>query len=111
MSIEGIALEHFSTTTHTETETTPQARTCHAVFRLFLSDSRKQDSATTTSRSKCIIELLKQLSIIFNMFSTIWGNIYGCAEHHRCDTVLNLISMFSRAFYYYLPCYYCTMVW
>ena len=35
MYIGGIILEHFITTTHTETETTPQARTCPAVFHYF----------------------------------------------------------------------------
>ena len=35
VSIESISLEHFSTTAHTETEETPQARTRHAVFHLF----------------------------------------------------------------------------
>ena len=32
-SIEGITLDKFSATTHTETGGTLQARTCHAVFR------------------------------------------------------------------------------
>ena len=32
VSIEGIALDHFSEPTHIETEETPQARTSHDVF-------------------------------------------------------------------------------
>ena len=35
VSIEVIVLEHFSAPTQTETETTPQARTRHAVFHSF----------------------------------------------------------------------------
>ena len=72
MSIEGISLENFSATTHTETSLTPQARTCHAVFHSFLYDDSKQNSATTITRSKRIIELLKQHNIMLNALSKIW---------------------------------------
>ena len=59
VSIEGIALDHFSAPTHTEITGTPQDRTHHYVFHSFFSDDRKQDYATTISHSKRIIELLK----------------------------------------------------
>ena len=81
MSIEGIALEHLSEPTHTETGVTPQSRTRHAVFYPFLSDDRKQDSSAANAHSKYTIELLKQRNIVLNKLSTIWENIYGCAEH------------------------------
>ena len=59
VSIEGIALEHFSAPTHTEIEVTPQVRTRHAVFHSFFSDASKQYSSTTTAHRKCTIKLLK----------------------------------------------------
>ena len=49
MSIEGIALEHFSALPQTE---------INSVFHSFLSDDSKQDAAITNSRSNCLIELV-----------------------------------------------------
>ena len=48
MSIEGIALEHFSALLQTEINSSTKSYPCHAVFH-FLSDDSKQDSATTIS--------------------------------------------------------------
>ena len=91
-------MDHFSAPTHTETEVTPQECTCHAVFHLFLSDDRTQDSDTTTAHIKRINELLKQRNIMSNTLIKICENTYGCAEHHRCDTSLYLISMLEQDF-------------
>ena len=55
--IEGIALDHFSETTHKSTESTPQACKLHAVFNSLFSEEIKQDSDTTISHSKPIITL------------------------------------------------------
>ena len=55
MSIEGIALEHFSALPKVDINTTTQPRQRHAVFHYFLSDDSKQDSATTTAHSKSSI--------------------------------------------------------
>ena len=59
MSIEGIALEHFSALPQTETKSSTKSCPRHAVFHPFLSDYSKQDSATTTAHSKRLIEMLK----------------------------------------------------
>ena len=70
MSIEGIALEYFSTLPHKKNSST---KPCphHAVFHYFLSDDSKQDAATTTAHSNRLIELLKikktDVSIEYNM--------------------------------------------
>ena len=57
--IEVTLLYHFSAPTQIETARTPQARTHHTVFLLFLSDNRKKYAATTISHRKRIITLLK----------------------------------------------------
>ena len=49
VSIEGIALEHFSALPQTEISSSTKPCTRHAVFHYFLSDDRKQDAATTTA--------------------------------------------------------------
>ena len=72
VSIEGIASEHFHAPMHTETSGTTLARTRHDVFHSFFSDDIKEDSITTISHIKRIIELLKQRHIMSNMLSTTW---------------------------------------
>ena len=52
MSIEGIALEHFSAVTKTDINSTTPSRQLHAVFHSVLSDDKKQDAATNTAYSK-----------------------------------------------------------
>ena len=99
MSIEVIALEHFSAPTQTETETTPQARKYNAVFHSFLSDDSKHDASWNYCTQKRIIELLNQQKNISNMLSTIWENTDGCAENCRYATELYLVSMLSQALY------------
>ena len=91
MSIEGIALDHFSAPTHTEITGTPQDRTHHYVFHSFFSDDRKQDYATTILHSKRIIELLKQRNIMSNTLITIWENTDCCDDHYICSTKLYLM--------------------
>ena len=73
-------------------------------FTLFLSNDSKQDTATTDSHIKFIIELLKEKNIISAKLITIWGNTYGCAEHYRCDTALFLLSVLPQAFYVIIDC-------
>ena len=55
MYIEGISLDHLIATTHPETASVPESRTCHAMFHSFLYDDRKTDSTTTDAHSKHII--------------------------------------------------------
>ena len=55
MSIEGIALEHFSAAPQADITSSSFPRPRHAVFHSFLSDDSKQDAATTTAHSKQLI--------------------------------------------------------
>ena len=59
VSIEGIALENFSTLPQTEINSSTKPCPCHAVFHSFLSDYSKQYAATTTAHRNRFIELLK----------------------------------------------------
>ena len=58
MSIEGIALEHFSAAPQEYINSTTPSRPRHAVFHSFLSDYIKQDAATITPHSKRLISLI-----------------------------------------------------
>ena len=55
VSIEGIALEIFSALPKADISSTTESHQRHSVFRSFLCDDSKQDSATTTVHSKCLI--------------------------------------------------------
>ena len=59
MSIEGIELENFSALPKANINSSTPSPKRHAVFHSFLSDDRKQYSATTTSHSKNFIALIK----------------------------------------------------
>ena len=59
VSIGGISLEHFIALPHTEINSSTEPCPRHAVFHYFLSDDSKQDAATTTAHSNCLIELKK----------------------------------------------------
>ena len=55
VSIEVIALEHFSAAPRKDIKSSILSCTRHAVFHSFLSDDSKQDSATATTHSKLLI--------------------------------------------------------
>ena len=59
VSIEVIVLENFSALPHTEINSYTKPWPSHTVFHSYLSDDNKQDSATTTTHSKHLIEMLK----------------------------------------------------
>ena len=59
VSIEGVALEHFSAAPQADINSTSPSRPRHAVFHSFLSDDSKQDAGTTTAYRKRLISLLK----------------------------------------------------
>ena len=59
VSIDGIALEHFSTLPNSVINTSTKSCPHHAVFLYFLSDVIKQDYATTTANSNRLIQLIK----------------------------------------------------
>ena len=64
VSIEGIALEHFSAAPQADINSYTLSRPRHAVFHSFLSDNSKQDAATTTAHSKKLISLLKNKQVL-----------------------------------------------
>ena len=80
MSIEDIALEHFSTVTKEDIKGSTISRHRHAAVHSFLSDDSKQDAATTTAHSKRLISLLKNIKVLTTSLSKMWENIDGCAE-------------------------------
>ena len=80
VSIEGIALEHFSVVSQTNINSTTPSRQCHAVFHSFWSDDSKQDAATTTAHINRFISLLKDKKVFTRSLNTIWKNSDGCAE-------------------------------
>ena len=55
MSIEGIALEHFSAVPQADINSSTLSRPRHAVFHSFLSDDIRQDADTTTAHRKRLI--------------------------------------------------------
>ena len=77
---------------------------CQAVFNYFLSDDSKQDAVTTSEHSKSIIELLKNIKVLFSDMSTIWVNTDGCEEQCRCATALYLLSMLAHAYNIIIDC-------
>ena len=91
VSIEGIALEHFSALLHTEIKASTKSCPRHAVFHYFLSDNIKQDSATTTAHIKHLIELLKEQKVLTSTLSTIWENTDGCAEQYICASAIYIV--------------------
>ena len=59
VSIKGIVLEHFSAAPKADIKSYTILHQRHAVFQSFLSDNRKQDTATTIKHSKRLISFLK----------------------------------------------------
>ena len=72
MSIEGIALEHFSALPQTSIKSPTKSCLRHELFHSLLSDDIKQDFFTTTAHTKCLIELLREQKILTSVLSTIW---------------------------------------
>ena len=96
VSIEVIALEHFSAAPKADIKSSTLSRQRHAVFHSFLSDDRKQYAATTTAHSKRLILLPKNKKVLTTSLSKIWENTDGCAEKCRCASALYLISVMSQ---------------
>ena len=80
VSIEGIALEHFSAAPKVDNNTSTTSCQRHVVFQSFLSDYSKQDVATTTSHRKRLISLIKNKQVLTTSLSTILENTDGCDE-------------------------------
>ena len=72
VSIEDIALEHFSAAPKADINSSTLSRPRHAVFHSFLSDDIKQDSATITAHNKRLISLLKNKQVLTTPLSKIW---------------------------------------
>ena len=84
MSIEGIALEHFSALPQTEINSSTKSCPHHVVFHSLLSYDSKPDGYTTTSHIKHLIEPLKEQKVLTSKLSKILENTDGCAEQYRC---------------------------
>ena len=98
MSIEDIALEHFSAAPKADIISSKLSRQRHAVFHSFLSDNSKQDSSTTTAHIKKLISLLKNKNISTTSLSKIRENTDGCAEKYRCASAMYLMSVMSQTY-------------
>ena len=59
VSIDDIALEHFSAVPQADINSSTLSRKSHAVFHHFLSDNSKHDAATTTAHIKRLISFLR----------------------------------------------------
>ena len=97
-------MEHFSAAPQEDINSSTLSRPRHAVFHSFLSDNNKQDSATTTSKSKQLISLIKNKRVLTTSLSTIWENTDGCAEQYRCASVLYLLSVMSQTYSIIIDC-------
>ena len=91
MSIEGIALEHFSAAPQVDINSSTLSRPRYAVFHSFLSDDSKQDADTNTAHINLLISLLKNKQVLTTSLSTIWENTDGYSEQYRCASALYLI--------------------
>ena len=99
VSIEGIALENFSSAPQSDIISSSLPCPRHAVFHSFLSDNIKQDAATTSAHSKRLISLLNTKQVLTTSLSTIWENTDGCAEQYRCAYALYLMSVMSQTYF------------
>ena len=93
VSIEIIALEHFSAAPQADINSSTISGPRHAVFHSFLSDDSKQDDSTSTVHSKQLISLLKNKQVLTISLSTIWENTDGCAEQYRFASELYLMIL------------------
>ena len=98
VSIEGIALENFSTLPSSGINISTKSCPRHAVFKYFLSDNIEQDAVTTTPYSKRLIELLKERKLLESALSTIWKNTDGCAEQYIFASALYLMSVMTQCY-------------
>ena len=98
MSIEGIALEHFSALINADINTTTQSRQSHAVFHYFLSGYIRENAATNTTHSKRLISLIKYKEVLTTSLSKIWENTDGCAEQYIFASALYLMSVTSQCY-------------
>ena len=91
MSIEGISLGHVSVSYHPIPLLASYYVSRQEPFHSFLSDDRKQDSATTAKHIKRIIELFQKVKVLFSNISNIWENTDGCVKKCLCETALYLL--------------------
>ena len=93
-------MENFSTLPQIEINSSTKSCPHHAVFHSFLLNDSKQDAATTTAHSKCLIELLEEQKVLTSTLITLWGNTDGCAEQYVCASVLYIIRYSVEAHLY-----------
>ena len=66
------------------------------MFHYFLSDDRKQDASTSTTRIKRLVELLKEQKLLTSTLSIIWENPDGCADQYICSSALYLMQVMPQ---------------
>ena len=98
VSIEGVELDYCCELQQYSPLLASDHFSHQAVFHYFLSDSIKQDSATTAAQIKHIVKLLHNRRIRFVGLSTISENTDVCLEQYRCATVLYLLSILAYAY-------------
>ena len=95
VSIEGIALEHFSSIDQETSSSYSHSRIWYALLRQFLYHHIKQDTFKTATHSKQIIELMKKINCLGAGCITIQDNIDVCDERCVCDTALYIFNIIA----------------
>ena len=71
LSIEIIAIDHFSASTQSNSAVSDKDISCMSVFYSFFSDDSKQDTATTDAHSKHMLQLSQHRNKLHKTRSTI----------------------------------------
>ena len=97
MSIEGIALEHFSASPKSDFKSSTISHQRHAVFHYFYLTiaNRMLPLLQHTANYLCHFSRTK---ILTTSLSTIWENTDGCAEQYRFTSALYLMSVMSQCY-------------
>ena len=80
MSIEGIALEHFSASTKCRYQFNYTITSTSCSFSIFLSYDSKQDADTNNAHIKKFYFFAQRQKVLKKSLSTIWENTDGCAK-------------------------------
>ena len=91
VSIEVIALEHFSASQQLSLLLAWGNVSRHSVFQYVLSSDSKRYSATIAAQSERIIFLSENIKLYFVDLCNIWGNTDGYTDQYICVTSLYLI--------------------
>ena len=98
VSIEGIALEHFSAVTQTNLNSTTPSRQRHAVFQYFYLMIANIMLPLIMHTANAWFLFSKRKKLMTTSLSKIWENTDGCAEQYRCSSALYLMSVISQCY-------------